>query len=83
MHVDIKVNDDTIRVYTTHLQSLQFQKSDYEKIERIKEADEDMVSDFKNNLFPKLRRGITYRKIQTGIVRQVLNDQPLPIFILW
>jgi endonuclease/exonuclease/phosphatase family metal-dependent hydrolase len=77
MHVDIKVNDDTIRVYTTHLQSLQFQKSDYAKIERIKGADEDLVSDSKT-IFSKLRTGIAYRKIQTGIVRQVLNDSPYP-----
>jgi len=34
-----------------------------------------MVSDSKT-IFSKLRRGITYRKIQTGIVRQVLNDSP-------
>lgn len=77
MHADIKVNDDTIRVYTTHLQSLQFQKSDYEKIEKIEEADKDMVSDSKT-IFSKLRRGIAYRKIQSEIVRQVLNDSPYP-----
>jgi endonuclease/exonuclease/phosphatase family metal-dependent hydrolase len=77
MHADIKVNDDTIRVYTTHLQSLQFKKSDYQRIEKIKEAENGLVSNSKT-IFSKLRTGIAYRKIQTDIVRQVLGDSPYP-----
>jgi endonuclease/exonuclease/phosphatase family metal-dependent hydrolase len=77
MHVDIKVNNDTIRVFTTHLQSLQLGKSDYEKIDRIKDAEDGMVSDSKT-IFSKLKKGITYRKIQADIVSQVLGDSPYP-----
>lgn len=77
MHADIKVNDDTIRVFTTHLQSLQFKKSDYEKIGRLKDAQGELVSDSKT-IFSKLRTGMTYRKIQSDIVRQVLEDSPYP-----
>jgi endonuclease/exonuclease/phosphatase family metal-dependent hydrolase len=71
------VNDDTIRVYTTHLQSLQFKKSDYEKIDKIKDAEEGMVSNSKT-IFSKLRTGIAYRMIQSDIVKQVLEDSPYP-----
>jgi endonuclease/exonuclease/phosphatase family metal-dependent hydrolase len=77
MHADIKVNDDTIRIFTTHLQSLQFKKTDYEKIDRIKEAEGGMVSDSRS-IFSKLKTGITYRKIQADIVKQVLEDSPYP-----
>jgi endonuclease/exonuclease/phosphatase family metal-dependent hydrolase len=77
MHADIKVNDDTIRVFTTHLQSLQLQKSDYEKIDRIKDAEGEMVSDSRT-IFSKLKKGITYRKLQADIVRKVLGDSPYP-----
>jgi len=77
MHADIKVNDDTIRVYTTHLQSLQFKKSDYDRIDRIKDAEGEMVSDSKT-IFSKLKTGMTYRKIQSDIVKQVLGDSPYP-----
>jgi endonuclease/exonuclease/phosphatase family metal-dependent hydrolase len=77
MHADIKVNDDTIRVYTTHLQSLQFVKSDYDKIEKIKDAGDGMVSNSKT-IFSKMRTGISRRKIQSDIVRQVLDDSPYP-----
>ncbi|HEY6503567.1 MAG TPA: endonuclease/exonuclease/phosphatase family protein [Chitinophagaceae bacterium] len=78
MHADIKVNDDTIRIYTTHLQSLQFKKSDYEKIDQIKEGEGGLVSNSKT-IFSKMRTGISYRKIQTDIVRQVLEDSPYPL----
>ncbi|MEI9909530.1 MAG: endonuclease/exonuclease/phosphatase family protein [Bacteroidota bacterium] len=77
MHADIKVNDDTIRVYTTHLQSLQFRKSDYDKIDQIKDADDGLVSNSKT-IFSKMKKGLSYRKIQTDIVRQVLDDSPYP-----
>ena len=78
MHADIKVNDDTIRVFTTHLQSLQFYKSDYEKIERIKGAEGELVSDSRR-IFSKLRRGMANRKIQADIVNKLLEDSPYPI----
>jgi endonuclease/exonuclease/phosphatase family metal-dependent hydrolase len=78
VHADIKVNDDTIRVYTTHLQSLQLQPSDYEKINRIKEGDDGIVSNSKT-IFSKLRTGISYRKLQVDVIEQVLGDSPHPM----
>lgn len=81
MHADIKVNDDTIRVFTTHLQSVQFQKRDYETIDKIKEAEDGLVSNSRT-IFSKLRKGISYRKIQTNIVRQVIDDSPYPVIFM-
>lgn len=78
MHADIKVGDDTIRVYTTHLQSIQFSNTDYEKIEKIREGDDGMVSNSKI-IFSKLRRAMSGRKIQSDIVAQVLGDSPYPV----
>jgi endonuclease/exonuclease/phosphatase family metal-dependent hydrolase len=78
MHADIKVGDDTIRIYTTHLQSLQFGKEDYEKIDKIKEAEEGMVTHSKT-IVSKLKWGIAYRSIQADIIHQVLGDSPFPI----
>jgi endonuclease/exonuclease/phosphatase family metal-dependent hydrolase len=80
MHADIKVGEDTFRVFTTHLQSLQFKKSDYEKIDKIKDAEEGIVSNSKT-IFSKMRTGVSYRKIQTDIVRQVLDDSPYPYLL--
>jgi endonuclease/exonuclease/phosphatase family metal-dependent hydrolase len=78
IHADIRVNNRIIRVYTTHLQSVQLGKSDYQKIEKIKEGDEGFVQDSKT-IFSKLRKSIANRKIQTDIIRQVLGDSPYPV----
>ena len=77
MYADIKVQQDTIRVYTTHLQSLQFKPSDYEKIENIKSVEDGLVDNSKM-IFSKLRTGITNRKIQADIVHQLMQDSPYP-----
>ncbi|HMR90752.1 MAG TPA: endonuclease/exonuclease/phosphatase family protein [Chitinophagaceae bacterium] len=78
IHADILAGKDTIRVYTTHLQSLQFKKDDYAAIDKIKGGDEGMVSNSKR-IFSKLRTGIANRKLQTDIIEQVLEDCPYPL----
>lgn len=78
MHADIKVGKDTIRVYTTHLQSLQFNSTDYEKIHNISEGKDGMMSNSKA-IFGKLRTALSSRKVQSDIVAQVLGDSPYPV----
>ena len=78
MHADIRLGNRIIRVYTTHLQSPQLGKSDYKKIEQIKEGDYDLVSNSRT-IFSKIKWGIANRKIQTDIIRQVLGDSPYPV----
>jgi len=78
MHADIRLKNRIIRVYTTHLQSVQFRKSDYEKIDKIKEGDEGIVSNSKT-IFSKIKIGAVNRTIQTDIIKQVLGDSPYPV----
>ncbi|HET9431794.1 MAG TPA: endonuclease/exonuclease/phosphatase family protein [Chitinophagaceae bacterium] len=78
MHADIKLKDDTIRVYTTHLQSLQFGKSDYDKINKIKGADDSLLANSKT-IFSKIKWGVTNRSTQADIIGQVLEDSPYPV----
>lgn len=78
IHADIKVNDDTIRVYTTHLQSLQFDKGDYERISKIRDAEDGLVSNSRT-IFSKIRRGVSNRSIQADIISKVLEDSPHPV----
>ncbi len=81
IHADIKVNDDTIRVYTTHLQSLQFRKSDYDKISSIERADQDSLISKSRTIFSKLKRGIVYRGIQARIVHEELKKSAYPYLL--
>ncbi len=78
MHADIRLKNRIIRIYTTHLQSLQFRKSDYEKIDKIKEGEEGMFSNSKT-IFSKIKIGVVNRTLQTDIIKQVLGDSPYPV----
>lgn len=78
IHADIRVNTDTIRVYTSHLQSFLFKKEDYEKISKIKEADDSLLANSRT-IFSKVKRGVVNRSIQADIIGKVLGDSPYPI----
>lgn len=78
IHADIKVYDDTLRIYTTHLQSLQFRKSDYEKLGKIKRI-EDSILHNSRTIASKLKWGSIRRSVQANIIRQVLDDSPFPV----
>lgn len=78
IHTDIKFGGDTIRVYTTHLQSLQFNRSDYRNLDEIKEMDDSLLSRSRT-IFSKLKKGNAYRSIQADIIRKVLDDSPHPV----
>lgn len=80
LHADLLVNKDTIRVYTTHLQSLQFTRHDYERIEKIKSVEDSLLANSKG-ILSKLKKGITYRSIQADIVHEVMGNSPHPYIL--
>lgn len=80
LHADIAFNNDTIRVYTTHLESVNFKKSDFENIEEIKKEQRDIIENSKG-IFGKLRRALKQRKVQADLVKEVISNDPYP-FIL-
>lgn len=80
LQADIVFNGDTIRFYTTHLQSVEFKKQDFERIDKIKKTDEGMVENSKN-IFSKLKRGFVRRSFQADVVKEIIGNSPYP-FIL-
>ena len=77
VHADIKVNEDTIRVFSTHLQSVQFRQKDFEAINEIKSAEDSLIDNSKTVL-AKLRKAIILRSSQADIARQIMDDSPYP-----
>src|SRR5215831_19021311 len=78
LHIDVKLNTDTIRVFTTHLQSVQFKKSDYERINEIKNYDDGIVSNSRT-IFSKLKRGFVNRSIQANTIREQITQSKYPV----
>lgn len=80
VHADVIFNADTIRLYTTHLQSVQFEKQDYETIEKIRNKNEVEVRSSRG-IFSKLKRGVINRAGQANLVKAEISKSPYP-FIL-
>lgn len=78
VHADIKVNNDTIRVYATHLQSVQFRQLEYEAIDEIKSADDSLLANSKTVL-AKVRKAMNLRSSQADVARKILDDSPYPV----
>ena len=77
LHADVIFNSDTVRIFTSHLQSVQFKKRDYQRINEIINYEDSLVSNSRN-IFSKLKRSITYRSVQVGIIKQQLKESPHP-----
>ena len=77
MHADIKIDDDTIRVFSTHLQSLQFGKTEYIDIAELKKG--DSVLDNTKTIFSRVKQGSALRSIQAEVARTVMEDSPHPV----
>lgn len=78
IHADIKTGDDTIRIFTTHLQSVQFRKKDYDAINEITNAEDSFFTNSKTVL-AKLKKAMKYRSTQADVVRKILDDSPYPV----
>jgi len=77
---DININGQKIRIFTTHLQSVLFHKTDYHNLEIIKNA-QDSILEASKSVAKKLVQGYKFRSDQVDIVRKYLDESPYPTII--
>ncbi len=80
IYADVVTAFDTVRVFTTHLQSFRFSENDYEKMETIKNTDETALN-ASLSLAQKMKIAFTRRGAQAEIVRDLLDESPYPSFV--
>ncbi len=80
IYVDILKGSDTIRIYTTHLQSFKFKKDDYQDIEHIKESDNASFS-ASRKLMLKMKQAYRKRGVQADMVYDAISKSPYPSLI--
>jgi endonuclease/exonuclease/phosphatase family metal-dependent hydrolase len=77
---DIKVNNKTYRIFATHLQSVHFDKSDYQSLTMLKNAKDPGLNDSKT-IISKLKKGYISRYEQADLIEQKLKESPYPSII--
>jgi endonuclease/exonuclease/phosphatase family metal-dependent hydrolase len=74
---DIRIGDDTLRIFTTHLQSVLFRSKDFHDIDIIKNVD-DSILEASRSIVKKLRYAYRHREDQADQVRGELDKSPYP-----
>ena len=80
LYIDIKTDNKIFRIFATHLQSVHFEKSDYQSLRRIKHAQERNLSDSRT-IVSKLKKGYESRYDQAELVSQKIKESPYPSII--
>jgi endonuclease/exonuclease/phosphatase family metal-dependent hydrolase len=78
--LDMVFNTDTIRVMTTHLQSIRLNPNDYEKINEIKKAEQIEIEPTKG-IFAKIKRAYKNRRNQADVCNEEINKSPYPVIV--
>jgi len=78
IYADVETPSGTVRIYTTHLQSNNFGKKEYEDIRIIKSADDSLV-EATQSIIKKLRRSYALRSGQVEQAFQAMKASPHPI----
>lgn len=75
IYADIVKGNDTLRIYTTHLQSFKFKKEDYDGLDNITHTDDASVN-ASMNVFKKMKLAFNRRGKQTEIVKAETDKSP-------
>jgi endonuclease/exonuclease/phosphatase family metal-dependent hydrolase len=80
VYADVVHNKDTLRIFTTHLQSFKFSKANYRNIEWIKKRG-DITNPGNKNILIKMRTAIQLRGLQAKQIRPLLDSCQHPEII--
>lgn len=80
IYVDIVKGNDTMRIFTTHLESYHFTAEDYANMEKIRETDAEMLEASKN-LYSKMSLAFARQGEQSNLVRSIMDKSPYPAIL--
>ena len=81
IYTDIKVGDQSIRVYNTHLASIKLEKHDYKAMEKINENEYSNGFGEELQLLGKIRYGFERRASQARAIQKNLENSTLPVIV--
>ena len=79
-YIDVIANNDTVRIFNIHLQSLKFSPENLKYIDNPDINSEKTISESKS-IIGKLKRGFIKRSRQSDKVREEIDKSPYPVII--
>lgn len=80
-YVDIVKEEDTIRIFNVHLQSLRFSKENLKYIDKPTVEDENKALKESKNIIAKFKRGFLKRQVQADRIRAEIDKSPYPVIV--
>ncbi len=77
---DIKINNDTVRVYNIHLQSISLKKDNYALMDSIFYLNSKKIDEVKDVTF-RLKAAYITRAEQTDAITKHINTSPYPVIL--
>ena len=83
---DIKIEEDTIRVYNCHLQSVRFGSKEYEFLENLNNNEDETPGGEETarrtrNILYRLKLAFIKRSVQVNMVSQHIRKSPYPVIV--
>ena len=79
-YIDILKDNDTVRVFNLHLQSLKFSNRNLQYIEDPSIKDEQDLKNSKN-IISKFKKGFLKRESQSNRIKEEINKSPYPVIV--
>ena len=80
IYADIQFNDQKVRIFTTHLQSVRFEDEQYTALRKIKRTDESGLKGF-GTIVRKLKTAYEFRSVQADFVNAKIRESPYPVIV--
>lgn len=84
IYSDVIINNDTVRVFSMHLQSIAFQKEDYQLVEGLIETGKPVNGELETGsrqLMWKLRKAFIKRAYQARLLSEAIAQSPYPVVV--
>lgn len=81
LYADIKMNNDTLRVFSFHLQSLFFTQEDYRSLSDVKKGKVEKVLPGGKAILKKMRAAYSMRALQVKNILPEIENSPYPVIV--
>ncbi len=80
IYADIKKNNQTVRIFTIHLQSVRFEYADYDAIHNLREPGKLSIRESRNT-GGKLKIAYAKRSLQAELINKKIKQSPYPVIL--
>lgn len=81
IYTDIKINNDTVRVYNVHFESIHFGQPDYKFMDDVMHNKKTEEIENSKNIVRRLKKAFIKRSEQTELVAEHIANSPYPVIV--